>query len=116
MVEVAGGVTYCAEPDCRHPAARGGRCWGHVKQLQRTGRTWPLAERPSTPRERLDRAAHDLGQAVDDTDEAYRLAVRRFWEAYRASVLADVEARRGALGALLERLGVVSTVGRRMGR
>ena len=95
-------ITHCSEPDCQRPAARGGRCWGHLKHLQRFGRTRPLLERPATPRERLERAAHDLGAGQDDDDEGYRRAVRRFRDAFRACVRAE--------------LAALSTPGRRMGR
>jgi hypothetical protein len=69
---------YCDEPDCDRPVAGHGRgkCSTHLKQLQRTGKTAPIAEK-LTPRERVLEAGDAWLNASDDDDE-YDRAERAF--------------------------------------
>lgn len=92
-------VAYCDEPECLRKAVRNGKCWGHVKQLQRRGRTGRLAEKPVDPRERVLEALYALADVDAEDDRAYRRAERRFWDAVRALKLE--EARVSTLGRRL---------------
>lgn len=98
---------YCDEPYCEDPknpgfpcvAFRNGKCSTHVKQLQRTGKTKPIAERRT-----LEERAIDAGSAMleADDDREYTACRRAFLQACRAlgeSVDTEAEsaARRGAI-------------------
>lgn len=82
-------MAYCDEPECLGEVARNGKCWGHVKQLQRRGRTGRLAKRPVDAKERVLEALFALAGADSDDDRAYRRAERRFWDAVRAFKLEE---------------------------
>lgn len=66
---------YCEIGDCDRPAFRDGKCSTHVKQLQRTGKTAPIAEKLSLE-ERLIVAHAALMEADSDEDhERHRRAM-----------------------------------------
>jgi hypothetical protein len=103
-------MSYCDVDDCFKPAEReqdDGRslCAGHRKQVQRHGRTMPIAERPETPRERLFIAALGLRDADSDDDVEYDLAERRFWAAFRAAAREHVTNDPDLLRSLLSPRG-----------
>lgn len=67
----------CSQPECLNPARSGGNCWGHARQLHRTGTMRKLQpSRPQmTPLQRLKKTADDLADADSEDDEAYRRAL-----------------------------------------
>ncbi len=75
-------ATTCIGPLCRRPAARGGLCWGHLKQRQRGQALSPIEE--LTPKERVLDAGNAWLEA--EGDEEYRLAEARFVRACEAMV------------------------------
>ena len=74
---------YCRYPECDEPIAGHGQdvCWTHLKQLQRTGKMKPIAEKLS-PEERVILAANELAEA--DTDGDYKSARKKVLQAARA--------------------------------
>jgi hypothetical protein len=65
---------YCDEPDCERPVAGHGKdkCASHLKQLQRTGRCVPIAEKLS-----LEERAIAAGTAMLEADSDDEYATRR---------------------------------------
>jgi hypothetical protein len=58
----------CAVDGCENDAARGGLCWAHVKEKQRTGKLSPLSKRPASALERLTEAAIAYAEAEEDDE------------------------------------------------
>jgi hypothetical protein len=99
----------CSEPGCGRPEARRGLCWGHVKQLQRYGRTFALGAMHDA-RTRLEEAAVQYVES-DETDEAaFEGARQRLKAAAMDFVLST--ARKRLQDAV--KSTVLSTVARRM--
>lgn len=67
-----GDVATCEVAECERPAARAGRCWGHLKQRQRGEDARPLREYGQSLRAKRVRLALALSDA-DDDDEFERL-------------------------------------------
>lgn len=69
---------YCTVPDCDRPVGGHGKdlCSTHMKQVQRTGKTQPIAEKLSAE-ERVIEAGNAMVQAEDD-DEGYEEKRRAF--------------------------------------
>ena len=99
----------CDEPGCARPAARRGKCWGHIKQLQRYGRTFALGALHSA-RTRLEEAAVQYVEADATDDAAFDAARDKLKAAARDFVLST--ARKQLQDAV--KAEVLSTVGRRM--
>lgn len=74
---------YCDEPDCPFEVAGHGRdkCATHLKQLQRKGKTSPIAEKLN-PEERLLKAANLWVES--DTDQQYETRRRAVLAAGKA--------------------------------
>lgn len=77
--QAAAARGICSETDCLNPThpKSGGRCWGHVKQLQRKGSTSALT--PSRPQmtaiQRLRKDAIDYADASAEDSRDYKRAV-----------------------------------------
>ncbi len=99
-------MEYCRGPECEKEAARDGLCWAHLKQLERTGRTKPVKDRPADAEERLFEASLALADADAEDDRAFRAAKRRFRAARDAWFVHELE-------VLLEKARA-STGGRKM--
>jgi hypothetical protein len=87
----------------RKAAPRCPKCWGHLKQLQRYGRTYPLQPRLDA-RQALFEAALELAPAEGDQD--FERAERRFWDAFRRA------AREASVGELVQLVRFTSLRGR----
>ena len=79
----------CAFDGCPTPSQRGGYCWGHVKQAQRTGHRTDLRERHASLAEGLRLAAIHLADLAATDDEGWRKA----WDRLRMAALRYARAR-----------------------
>ncbi len=76
-------ASYCAVAECELGAARSGLCWGHLKQLQRTGHiVGPLKETLS-PLELVIVTGSRMLEAGEDDAEFFR-ALETFRSGCRA--------------------------------
>lgn len=124
---------YCDVPGCQdpndpsfpRPAFRNGKCSSHMKQLQRTGKTAPIAERKS-PKERLiDLGTEWLNETEDDDRDndlfARFIAAAKGLPEPDSEVTAIIEkvhaeARRRRAAAARRGLDRARKAGRRIGR
>lgn len=72
----------CTGPDCSRPAWRSGLCHGHHWQRRHGRELTPLRPRKQSPMQRLAAAA--LAYADAETEDDYRRAYHRLWQAGRA--------------------------------
>lgn len=73
---------YCDVSDCDRPTFRDGKCATHTKQLQRTGKTQPIAEKVSAVQRCHD--AWDLVLNAGDDNEEYETRLRAAISASKA--------------------------------
>ena len=106
---------YCDEPDCdREVAGHGrGKCFTHLKQLQRTGRTSPIAERVSL-RERLINAY--AAHAEAEGEEEYDRTWHRFIDLAKRITGDKSKVTRKSSAAIRHALARARAEGKRLGR
>jgi hypothetical protein len=106
----------CTGPECDEPAARGGLCWGHVRDRQRhpdrplrplrkdwvKGAAIPKGKAPLTPQEQFDNAVAAFAMLKPSDKEAWRRAKKRVREASIRLFLFEGEALRERAWARLQ--------------
>lgn len=91
----------CSVGDCTRPAARGGKCWAHLKQASRGQPTRPVAKRHESAWERLTEAAISFRDSDSLDDDGFERDTDRLRKAAYAYARQHVSERtREALARL----------------